>query len=454
MNIACIGSGYVGSVTAAAFAATGHKVTIIDIDEARIAMIRQRKSPIYEPGLDLLIQETYGNTLFAATDYGSVAGADIVMICVGTPSRKDGSVDLRYVKQAAESVATHLSNEHFTVIANKSTVPVGTSDLVASIVEQKAKLIRGKHFAVVSNPEFLREGFALQDVFYPDRIIVGFSEAIANEMMNRLYEPIMERRGFAQFNRKLNLQPAENRTVYFATDTKSAELIKYASNAFLAVKISYVNDIARLCEAVGANASDVAAGMGLDSRIGNKFLQVSSGWGGSCFPKDTLELMMTGRKYGVKLGTVAAAIEANELMQHYCVTKLRKQLKTMNGKTVAILGLTFKANTDDVRNSQAEAIISELLEFGTNVKVHDPQGMAMFQRLYGNLKVEYCQTAMDAITHADACMLLTDWEEYRMLDWSAVRARMRNPYLLDTRNALPAAEMKATGFIYEGLGIP
>lgn len=455
MNVICIGSGYVGSVTGTAFAVLGHKTTVIDIDQNKVDLMNAGKSPIFEPGLDELIEKYIGNSLFATTSYEVVREADVVFIGVGTPSKEDGTADLKYIKLAAKSIGENLSSGRFTVIIDKSTVPLGTGDLVSSIIEESSGLKPGIDFAVISNPEFLREGYALEDVFFPDRVVIGSDSEKAKQVMKELYHNLIQRinyevvsKDFA-FNYNINAPKA----IYFETDVKSAEMIKYASNAFLAVKISYINEIARLCETLGANVLDVAHGMGLDSRIGGKFLQVSSGWSGSCFPKDTAELLATSQKYGSQLDIVKAAVESNEQMHHYCVEKIQRKLKTLNGKTVGILGLTFKPNTDDARKTQASVIIQKLIELGANIKVHDPQGMDMFKRLNANLDIQYVDAAEETAVNADALVLLTHWDEYKNLDWNKLIQVMKHPYLLDTRNFLLDLDLEDKGFDYEGLGV-
>jgi len=437
VNVVCIGSGYVGTVTATAFAVLGHHTTVVDTNAEKIARLNAGKSPIYEPGLEELIRKTIGKTLFAAESSEAVQTADAVFIAVGTPSKEDGTADLSHVRAAAQSIARQLNPAAFTVVVNKSTVPVGTADLVAAILEESAGLRSGEHFAVVSNPEFLREGFAVEDVLRPDRIVIGVNHEKAREVMRQLYAEL--------------LQKSPN-TVYFETDVKSAELIKYASNAFLAVKISYINEIARLCETLGANALEVAKGMGLDSRIGSKFLQVSSGWSGSCFPKDTRELLATSSNYGCELPVVQAAVVSNWQMHQFCIDKLQRRLKTLNGKQIGILGLTFKPNTDDARETQAAYIVRRLLGLGSMVKVHDPKGMEMFKEVNPDLPVTYCEDACAVAVNADAIVLLTHWDAYLSLDWKKMFQSMRNPYLLDTRNFLDRESLCGIGFAYEGIG--
>jgi len=454
MRVVCVGSGYVGSVTAAAFAFLGHDTTVIDIDPNKIRMIQSGNSPIYEPELDRLISMTIEKTLHAETGYDSVNQADIIFICVGTPSKADGTVDLTYVTQVAEQIAPRLNPDSFTVIVNKSTVPVGTAERVSGIVKQISGLQAGIHFSVVSNPEFLREGSALEDVFFPDRIVIGSESEKAKIIMRELYDRLVKRHDYEQWSETFSCLSQHDKppAIYFETDSKSAEMIKYASNAFLSVKISYINEVARLCDALGAQVQHVAKGMGLDDRIGNKFLQVSSGWGGSCFPKDTIELLSTSQKYGRELTVVKAAIDSNLAMHEYCVDKIKSRLKSLNGKTIGILGLTFKPNTDDVRKSQAQVIIAKLLELGANIKVHDPKGMEMFQKFNMEFPISYCEKPEETAQYADAIVLLTHWDQYLQLDWSELYSRMSNPYILDTRNVLPRSELIHMGFQVEGLG--
>ncbi|TJY43092.1 UDP-glucose/GDP-mannose dehydrogenase family protein [Cohnella pontilimi] len=454
MNVACIGAGYVGSVTAAALAVLGHAVTIIDIDEMKLDNIRNGKSPIYEPGLEELIRKTAGQTLSVDTQYESVGGADVVFICVGTPSKADMSADLTFVKAAAARIGKHLNPERYTLIVMKSTVPVGTTDMVTSILEEVSGLQAGLQFETVSNPEFLREGYAVEDVFYPDRIVVGSESVKAEAVMKALYLSMLTRDVYESLRELLPPVPeGRPEPVWLRTTPTSAELIKYASNAFLAVKISYINEMARLCDRLGSDITEVAAGMGLDSRIGNKFLQVSSGWSGSCFPKDTAELLATARKYDCDLQIVTAAVRANHEMHIYCVKKVQSKLKSLQGKRIGVLGLTFKPNTDDARKSQAEVIIRELCELGSHVKAHDPHGAAMFRSLNPDLPVEYCDEPERLADKADALILLTHWDCYLTLDWANLIRKMRTPYVLDTRNALHRDEMLSFGYDYEGLGI-
>ncbi|CAN7710787.1 UDP-glucose/GDP-mannose dehydrogenase family protein [Paenibacillus sp. LjRoot153] len=455
MNIVCIGSGYVGSVTGAAFAVLGHHTTVLDIDHNKIDLMNAGKSPIYEPGLDHLIAKYMGRTLFATTDYQVIYQAEVVFIGVGTPSKADGTADLKFIRLAAESIGKHLNPNKFTVIINKSTVPVGTADLVASIIEEASGLQVNKHFAMASNPEFLREGYALEDVFFPDRIVIGTEHERSKKVMQALYFNLLNRVNYDEKSSDFKFAYNSHAALptYYETDIKSAEMIKYASNAFLAVKVSYINEMARLCETLGANITEVANGMGMDSRIGSKFLQVSSGWSGSCFPKDTAELLATSQKYSCELTVVQAAVDSNQQMHDYVVDKIKRKLKTLTGKNIGILGLTFKPNTDDARKTQASVIIKELIDAGARIKAHDPHGMEMFQQLNAALDVQYVTSAIEVTNNVDAVVLLTHWDEYLLIDWSQVLPNMRSPYLLDTRNVLKQSHLQKLGFDYEGLGI-
>lgn len=440
MKVAVIGAGYVGSVTGAAFADMGHCSIIIDIDSEKVRRIRSGESPIFEPGLDdCMKQAVQQKRLSASTSFEDVREADVVFIAVGTPSLQNEEANLDYVKSAARSIGSHLNPHKFTAVVTKSTVPVGTADLVAAIIEDSSGLKNDEHYTVVSNPEFLREGYALQDVLYPDRIVIGTRHPTAGRMMRELYRRLIEREA--------------PKSEYFETDPKSAEMIKYVSNAFLSIKVSYINEVARLCESLGANVIDVAKGMGLDSRIGEKFLQVSSGWSGNCFPKDTSELLATSRKYGSEMLIVKAAVESNSRMHDYCAEKVRRRLKTLTGKHIGVLGLTFKPNTDDARKTQASYIIGKLLDMGAAVSAHDPKGAEMFKKLNGHLPIRYCDKAEDVSIRADAVMLLTHWDEYARLDWEHIYKNMRTPYLFDTRNYWLNLRLADMGFIYEGIGV-
>lgn len=439
MNVVCIGAGYVGTVTAASFADSGHNTTLIDIDREKIAKINSLELPFFEPGLSCLITKHLNSRLTITTSYEAVSMADVIFIAVGTPSSPNGCADITYIKLAAKTIAEHLSPERFTVIANKSTVPVGTGELVTDIIAKVSGLSE-KHFVVVSNPEFLREGSALEDVFKPDRIVVGSNNAHAIDIMYNLYK------------KQLECSPD---SIYFTTDVRSAELIKYVSNAFLAVKISYANEVAQLSDHIGANVTDVIEGMGLDKRIGNKFLSVSNGWGGSCFKKDTSELLVKSAALDCQFSIVKAAVEVNKKMPLYCLNKLKQSLAGLDftSSTVGVLGLTFKPNTDDVRETQSEIFIRELLKLGFNVNAHDPKGIEMFQKIHSDLSITYCKSILELFQDTSGVILLTHWSEYANIDWSKVKLLMKNAYVLDTRNFLDRDHLINLGFSYDGIGI-
>ncbi|WP_010271030.1 UDP-glucose dehydrogenase family protein [Paenibacillus senegalensis] len=455
MKVVCIGAGYVGCVTAAAFATAGHDTTLVDIDQSKVDQISRGECPLYEPQLEPLIRLTAARqTLKASTSYEAVKEADIVFICVGTPSQPDGSADLGFVRLAAQAVAQFCPQGSGKVIVNKSTVPVGTSDMVASIIEE-AELRLNADFFMASNPEFLREGSAVRDVFFPERIVIGADSPHAFEQLKRLYQPLLERSYDDEAKQLLAcyypeaIPPAQ----YIETDRPSSELIKYSANAFLAVKISFINEIARLCDALGADVRDVAKGIGSDSRIGSKFLEVSSGWSGSCFPKDTAELLAVGRSYHSALPVVEAAVQSNQAMHDYCISKIKAKLKSLHGKKIAVLGVTFKPDTDDARVTQANILIRELLRLGADVRVHDPQGMPMFRKVNPDLSVRYFESPEAAAAGADALLLLTHWRQYLKLDWLKMGESMRRARVFDLRNFLTELNLPSYGWEYEGLGL-
>jgi len=434
MKVAMIGSGYVGLVSGACFAEFGADVTCIDVDEAKISRLQEGRIPIYEPGLDELVADNVRNQrLKFASDYGPVSESDLVFIAVGTPSRHgDGYADLTYVYQAAREIAARLQG--YTVIVDKSTVPVGTARNVKRIV---AETNADADFDVASNPEFLREGAAINDFMRPDRVVIGVESERAKKLLHELYRP-------------LNLIEAPILT----TDLESAELIKYASNAFLATKISFINEMSMLCETVGADVHAVAKGMGLDNRIGRKFLHAGPGYGGSCFPKDTQALVRIAQENGVSSRIVESVIEVNAAQKARMVKKIRAALdNNVSGKTIAVLGLTFKPETDDMRDSPALSIIPNLIEQGAVVRAHDPQGMEE-ARKHLPADVRYCESVPDAIQGADAIVLLTEWNEYRGLSPARILDAMKGNVFIDLRNVYEPQTMRAAGFDYHCVGRP
>ncbi|MGN7471983.1 UDP-glucose dehydrogenase family protein [Brevibacillus sp. SAFN-007a] len=455
MNIACIGSGYVGSVISIVFACLGHTVTVIDNDCNKINKIKEKKSPIFEKGLEVLIENLVEDRLLATNSYSTIKDMDLVMICVGTPLNKDGSTNLDYMKLAARNIAKNLNPCGYTVISIKSTTPVNSLNEIINIIQENSGLINEEHFSVVCNPEFLREGTALEDFLYPERIVVGSTNTKASEIMKNLYSDILNRTKYYLFDNFIRIDETaiSRKTSYFETDPISAMMIKYASNAYLAIKISFINELARLCEVTNANVLDVAKGIGMDSRIGNQYFQISPGWGGSCLPKDTAELFSHSVRMGRELSIVKAAIESNNQMKKYVVDKMRDLLGYLEGRTIGIIGLTFKPNTDDSRNAQTGDIIRELIYAGAQVKVHDPQGNHTFRMNNPELNVIYCEKAEEVSNEADILVLLTNWEEYLHLNWNLIYANLRKKLIFDTRNFLPQKALEEMNFQYEGIGI-
>ena len=432
MQIAMIGAGYVGLVSGACFSEFGHVVTCIDKDAAKIAQLRNGDVPIFEPGLDALLASNAaaGRLSFATQSAAAVRAADAVFLAVGTPSRRgDGFADLSYIYDAAREIAAELSG--FTVIAIKSTVPVGTNDEVDEILR---KLRPDADFAVVSNPEFLREGAAIEDFKRPDRVVVGTDDERARRVMRELYRPLFL-----------------NETPIVFTGRRTAELIKYASNAFLATKITFINEIADLCEKCGADVQEVARGMGLDRRIAGKFLHAGPGFGGSCFPKDTAALTAIGQRHGAPIRIVETVIAVNAARKRAMAAKVVAACGgSLDGKTVAVLGLTFKPNTDDMREAPSLTIVPALEELGARVRAYDPHGMQEARKLMPRL-----ETAADpysCIAGADAMLILTEWDQFRALDLDRVKAALRNPVIVDLRNIYKPTDLAAKGLTYISIG--
>ncbi len=435
MRVAMIGSGYVGLVSGACFADFGHAVTCIDKDAGRIAALNRGEMPIYEPGLDALVAANVkaGRLTFTSDLKQPVAQADAVFIAVGTPSRRgDGHADLSYVHAAAREAAAALDG--FTVVVTKSTVPVGTGDEVERLIREARP---DAQFAVVSNPEFLREGAAIRDFKHPDRIVVGTDDERAKGVMNELYRPLY-----------LNQSP-----ILF-TGRRTAELTKYAANAFLATKITFINEIADLCEKVGADVQEVARGIGLDNRIGSKFLHAGPGYGGSCFPKDTLALIKTGQDFEAPLRIVEATAAVNEHRKRAMALKVASALGgTARGRTVAVLGLTFKPNTDDMRDAPSIPIITALHDMGATVRATDPVGMGQARAVLPD--VTYCDDPYECAEGADALVIVTEWEQFRALDLGRIKASMKaDPVLVDLRNIYRPGDPALHGFRYESVGRP
>lgn len=435
MNITMIGTGYVGLVTGTCFAEFGHHVTCVDKDEAKIDKLHQGVMPIYEPGLDTLVAKnsSEGRLQFTTMLHESVADAEAVFIAVGTPSsrRGDGYADLSYIFAAAREIARSLKG--YTVIIDKSTVPVGTARQVARVISENNP---DAAFDVASNPEFLREGAAITDFMRPDRVVIGVESQRAEDILRAIYQP-------------LYLQD----TPIVKTDIETAELTKYAANAFLAAKISFINEMALLCDSIGADVVALAKGIGMDGRIGNKFLHPGPGYGGSCFPKDTLALMRVAQEHGQNLRIVEAAVEANSAQKAKMVKKIRDMLGGSEaGKTIAVLGLTFKPETDDMRDSPAITILPALLEKGAIIRAHDPQGMEESKRYLPEENMIYTSNAYDACSGADAVILMTEWNQYRALNLEKLGNIMKTKVFIDLRNVYEPAVLKNAGFEYAGVG--
>ncbi|MDB5584383.1 MAG: UDP-glucose 6-dehydrogenase [Bradyrhizobium sp.] len=437
MRITMIGSGYVGLVSGACFSDFGHDVICVDKDAGKIAALEAGRMPIYEPGLDALVAANVaaGRLTFTTDLKTAVAGADAVFIAVGTPSRRgDGHADLTYVFEATKEIGAAITGP--TVIVTKSTVPVGTGDKVEAIL---ADIVSPDiDVAVVSNPEFLREGAAIGDFKRPDRIVIGTDDLRAQGVMREVYRPLY-----------LGESP-----IMF-TGRRTAELIKYAANAFLATKITFINEIADLCEAVGADVQDVSRGIGLDNRIGSKFLHAGPGYGGSCFPKDTLALLKTAEDFESPVRIVEAVVQVNDSRKRAMGRKVIHALggegkEGVRGKTVAVLGLTFKPNTDDMRDAPSLAIVQSLLDAGIKVRAHDPEGMEIARGMMPD--VTYCRDAYDAAEGADAIAIVTEWDTYRALDLKRLAAAMTAPVMVDLRNVYPPADAAHAGFAYSSIG--
>ena len=452
-NITIVGAGYVGIVTGATFAYVGNNVTYLDIDEKKVRALCEGAPPIHEPGLPELLQLVKPR-LRCTTRYSeAVPNADFIFICVGTPPSSDGNPDLRYVQDAATQIGLHLG-PGYTQIINKSTVPIGSGNWVESIVRD-AFLSRNGHrpdgqFSVASNPEFLKEGSALADSFFPDRIVVGARDPKALNALTGLYRPLTDQ----AFNPPAFLPRPEGlgAVPLLTTDLASAELIKYAANAFLATKISFINEIGYLAEKVGADVAHISRGIGLDSRIGHRFLSAGLGWGGSCFGKDTAALVALGRDYNALMPIVSAARDVNCRMREWAVDRLQQELKILKGRTVGILGVSFKPNTDDIRDAPALDIAMRLIGRGAKVRAHDPVALTRARSELLSDQLRYCSEAEEVFTEADAVIVATEWQDYRDLPWNSLRSKMNIPFVLDGRNCLDSESLESFGFRYVGVG--
>jgi len=430
-KITVIGTGYVGLVTGVGLSDLGNYVTCVDIDKEKISLLNERRIPIYEPGLQEYLNKNVDNgRLFFSTNIDeAIQKSDIVFICVGTPTSYNGEVDLSQVKRVAKIISHNLNN--YKVIVTKSTVPVGTNRWLKEYIKN---ISQNQNFDVISNPEFLREGKAVQDFFHPDRIVVGYDSERAKEIMKEIYRPLYL-----------------IETPFLFCNFETAELIKYASNAFLATKITFINQIANLCEEIGADVHIIAKAMGMDGRISPKFLHPGPGFGGSCFPKDIKALVEIGDKYNINMSLIKEVITSNENQKRRMVDKLLNLIGSLENKTIAVLGLAFKAETDDTRESPSILIINELLGRGAKVKVHDPQAIENAKNIFGQ-SVSYYSDKYQVAENADALIILTEWNEYRNIDLNELKKIMKGNIILDTRNILDPLKTKEAGFIYEGVG--
>ena len=432
MHIGVIGTGYVGLVTGACFAEFGVAVTCIDKDEKKIKALKKGDIPFYEPGLEDLVKKNVknGRLKFSTRIQDAVDSSLVIFIAVGTPPRGDGSADMRYVEAVAEEIAQNIRG--YKVIVTKSTVPVGTGARLRKIISRKLK--EQVDFDIVSNPEFLREGSAIEDFMRPNRVILGASSQQAIAIMKDLYGPLYL-----------------IETPFVITNIETAELIKYASNSFLAVKISFINEMANLCDRVGADVHMVAKGMGLDHRIGSKFLHPGPGYGGSCFPKDTRALLTIAKNHHAEVAVVSAAVEANERQKHMAVEKIRSGMGDLKGKTIAILGLSFKPNTNDMREAPSIYIIEHLLRAKAKVKAYDPIAMDDAKAIFKDT-IRYAKNPYDCMKGTDAVVIVTEWNELRNLELMKIKALLKTPYFFDLRNIYEPAKMKKLGFKYFCVG--
>ena len=431
MKVSVIGTGYVGLVAGACFADMGNDVICVDNNEEKIKQLKNGKIPLYEPGLEELVESNISdNRLTFSTDIdNAVKESQICFIAVGTPQDEDGSADLKYVMEVAKSIAKAMNG--YKVIVDKSTVPVGTAQKVTEIIKQNTT----HPFDVVSNPEFLKQGSAVDDFLYPDRVIIGSDSDKATLIMQELYSPFFR---------------TGNKVIVM--DVKSAEMTKYAANSFLATKISFMNEIANLCEKVGANAEMVRVGMSADPRIGNKFLFPGLGYGGSCFPKDVKALIKTGTEYGVNMSIIKCADETNKMQRKLFIDKITNKFgKNLSGKTFAIWGLAFKPKTNDMREAPAITIINALLDMEAEVKACDPKAIETAKLIFGD-KIQYYSTSYDAVENADALLLLTEWNEFRRPDFERIKSLMKTPVIFDGRNQYNADNMSKNGFEYYCIG--
>jgi len=457
MRITVIGTGYVGTVTGACLSYLGHRVTCVDTDAAKIEALARGQSPIYEPHLDALLAlaAAHGGIDFATDLSLPVEQSDVIFIAVGTPALPSGEPNLTYLESAARSIGAAMDDSRFRVVVNKSTVPVGCGNLVETLVregiaEARPAERRAIRFGVASNPEFLREGSAVTDSLYPDRIVVGAADEQSLDIMRELYRPLAAQtfEPPAGVPRPAGMAAAP----LFTTSLTSAEMIKYAANNFLAMKIGFANEIANLCERVGADSAEVMTGIGLDSRIGSKFLNPGLGWGGSCFGKDIQALVHTAREYGYSSRLLEASYTVNCEQRQIVIQKLQEKLHILKGRTIGLLGLAFKPETDDLRDAPSLSIAARLLQMGARVRAYDPIAMPACRKQQPDLKLRYCESAEEVAADADALVLVTEWRQFRDLDLRKLARSMSRPVLVDGRNLFDPETAAAAGFEYTGIG--
>ena len=450
MNVTIIGTGYVGLTTGIALGFLGQKVTCVDKNSLIVETLQKGQMTIHEPGLEQLLHLAKPNLRFSTT-IPRLKGKEIVLIAVGTPTKSNGDADLQYVDAAATEVAQNIESGAELVVVNKSTVPIGSAQHVKGIIHRalNARDITANVW-VASNPEFLAEGRATHDTLYPDRIVIGADHPNAIGLLRELYAPLLEQ----TFDPPSETPRPERYTLppLITTSLTSAELTKYAANSFLATKISFINEFAGLAEKVGADITQVARAIGLDSRIGSKYLHAGIGWGGSCFGKDTKAIMTTAKAYDYEMPIVQAAVEVNRRQRLHMVDLLQKHLKVLRGTTIGLLGLSFKGNTDDLRDAPALTLIEHLHERGAVIRVHDPISMNRAKKLYPDLPVDYCDNETEVSTGCDALVIVTDWPQYKTLPLGTIKTQMRGKLILDARNLLNPVDLERHGFQYVGIG--
>jgi UDPglucose 6-dehydrogenase len=461
MRVTVIGTGYVGTVTGACLAYLGHRVTCVDTDSSKIEKLRLGHPPIYEPGLEqmLALANDRGGISFETDLESPVRESDVIFIAVGTPPLPSGESNLSYLESAARGIGAAMDPSRFRVVVNKSTVPVGSGNLVEALVregilEAHPELSDAIAFGVASNPEFLREGSAIHDSLYPDRIVVGADDPTSLQMMRQLYAALIEQQfvepSFAP--RPAQAQSGLHEIPIVATTITSAEMIKYSANAFLALKIGFSNEMANICERVGAEVTEVMTGIGLDWRIGRGFLNAGIGWGGSCFGKDISSLLHTAAEYGYQARILEASLAVNRMQRSVVIQKLQEKLYILKGRTIGLLGLAFKPNTDDLRDAPSLQIAEKLIQMGARVRAYDPVAMSVCREQNPDLRITYCTDALSAAEHADALVLVTEWPEFAGLNLKQLAKRMNKAVLIDGRNLFQPEQARAAGFEYAGIG--